>query len=56
VESRESLSSSASCTTSKVKQSNKGCVTLWPCPFRLKQYLKGKSRMMKTQIFHHARI
>jgi hypothetical protein len=29
-----------------------GYITLWPCPFTFKGILKGKRRIMKTQIFH----
>jgi hypothetical protein len=35
---------------------NKGCVTLWRCHFALNKYLKAKRRIMKTQMFHLAKI
>jgi len=30
---------------------NKGCVTLWPCPFTLKRYLKAKEELWKFKYF-----
>jgi len=35
---------------------NKGCVTLGPCDLHLKVSFEGKTRIMETQIFHHAEI
>jgi hypothetical protein len=32
------------------------CHTMIALPFTLKKYLKGKTRNMETQIFHHAKI
>jgi hypothetical protein len=34
---------------------NKGCVTLWPCHFTLKNILRRR-KIMETQIFHHANL
>ncbi len=30
---------------------NKGCVTLWPCQFTLKRYLKAKQELWKLKYF-----
>jgi hypothetical protein len=36
-------------------KNNKGCVTMWPCHLYFK-IPQGKRRIMKIQLFHHAKI
>jgi hypothetical protein len=31
---------------------NKGCVTLWPCQFTLKKYLKAKEELWKLKKYY----
>jgi hypothetical protein len=52
---RESWQVTHKGTQKTISLQNKGCVTLWPCHFHLKVSY-GKRRIMKTQIFHHAKI
>jgi hypothetical protein len=43
------------CSKKYIKEKKEVCHTV-ALPFYIKKYLKGKRRIMKIQIFHHAKI